>query len=72
MNAPPAQKLVSGAVVTMPIELLAAVRDEPLKAGLGYVFFSSGLTSENGLSVILNRHRLLISKGHRQVRHRGR
>jgi hypothetical protein len=62
MSAPPAQKLVSGAVVTMPIELLAAVRAEPLKAGLGYVFFSSGLTSENGLSVILNRHRLLVSK----------
>jgi hypothetical protein len=48
--------------VTMPIELLAAVREEPLKAGLGYVFFCSGLTSENGLSVILNRHRLLVSK----------
>jgi hypothetical protein len=51
-----------GGTVAMPIELLVAVRTEPDKLGLGYAFFCAGLTSENGLSVILNRHRLLVSK----------
>jgi hypothetical protein len=48
--------------ISLPIELLALVRSEPERDGLGYVFYSPGLTGERGLSVVLNRSKLLISR----------
>jgi hypothetical protein len=49
-------------VIKVPIELLVIVRNEPDKGGIGYAFFSPGLTGGNGLSVVLNRDRLLVSR----------
>jgi hypothetical protein len=48
--------------LSVPIELLAIVRSEPERDGLGYVFYSPGLTGERGLSVVLNRSKLLVSR----------
>lgn len=41
------------ASVTVSIELLVAIREDPLRAGLGYCFFSRRLKLHNGLSIVL-------------------
>jgi hypothetical protein len=46
----------------MPIELLVSVRGEPEKLGVGYCFFSRGISTENALMMVLNRDRLVVSK----------
>ncbi len=48
--------------LSMPIELLVSVHDEPDKHGVGYCFFSRGVVTENALSIVLNRNRLVVSK----------
>jgi hypothetical protein len=58
----PSPRVTRTNLATVPIELLCSVRDEPTKKGLGYTFYSSGLTAEYGLAVLLNRDRILISK----------
>lgn len=47
--------------LSMPIELLVSVHDEPDKHGVGYCFFSRGVVAENALSIVLNRNRLVVS-----------
>jgi hypothetical protein len=49
-------------LVAVPIELLVNVRSEPEKSGIGYSFFSAGLTAERGLAVVLNTDKLVVSK----------
>src|SRR5690242_16778508 len=60
--SPPPVKPVNAGIVSMQIELLASVRDEPDKHGVGYCYFSRGKFTENALSMILNRNRLVVSK----------
>jgi hypothetical protein len=52
----------AGGIVSMPIELLITVHDEPEKLGVGYSFFTRGRVAENALLICLNRHRLIVSK----------
>jgi hypothetical protein len=59
---PPPAKTVNAGIVSMQIELLASVRDEPDKLGVGYCYFSRGISTENALTMILNRDRLVVSK----------
>jgi hypothetical protein len=47
-------------LVSVQIELLCTVRNQPEKTGQGYAFFSAGLTGDKGLNVNLNRDREFI------------
>jgi hypothetical protein len=52
----------TGGLVDIPIELLVNVRAEPEKSGVGYSFFSAGLSAERGLTIVLNSDKLLVSR----------
>jgi hypothetical protein len=52
----------TGGLVDIPIELLVSVRAEPEKSGVGYSFFSAGVSAERGLTIVLNSDKLLVSR----------